>query len=75
MQPEDGVAVLKIFEEGIAGNATSTKKFLLGNIGTKIILRFVDLLQKTNNVMWACALKPVSNRECFSGVAEVNLYY
>jgi L-amino acid N-acyltransferase YncA len=53
MQPEDGVAVLKIFEEGIAGgNATFDKEFLLGNIGTKIILRFVDLLQKTITIMW-----------------------
>ena len=78
MLPEDGAQVLLNFRRRNCRWVMQllTKKFLLGNIGTKIILsacRFVAEDDNNNVVAWA-ALKPVSNRECFSGVAEVSIY-
>lgn len=77
MQSSDGAKVIEIFEEGIAGgNATFDptaptwegwdQKFFK-------ICRFV--LENENNeiVGWA-ALQPISNRDCFKGVAEVSIY-
>ncbi len=77
MRPEDGEKVLEIFQQGInGGNATfdkvaptweawDTKHFNL--------CRFV-LEDENNEVVGWCALQPVSNRDCFKGVAEVSIY-
>ena len=77
MLPEDGAQVLQIFEEGIAGgNATFDKEVPTWEYWDKnhfSACRFVAEDDNNNVVAWA-ALKPVSNRECFSGVAEVSIY-
>ena len=77
MQTEDADKVLEIFQHGInGGNATfdkvaptweawDTKHFNL--------CRFV-LEDEDNQVVGWCALQPVSNRDCFKGVAEVSIY-
>ena len=77
MQPDDAAKVLEIFQQGInGGNATfdkvaptweswDTKHFNM--------CRFV-LEDENNNVVGWCALQPVSNRDCFKGVAEVSIY-
>lgn len=77
MQPDDAAKVLEIFQQGInGGNATfdkvaptweswDTKHFNM--------CRFV-LEDENNNVVAWCALQPVSNRDCFKGVAEVSIY-
>ena len=77
MRPEDGENVLEIFQQGInGGNATfdnvaptweawDTKHFNL--------CRFV-LEDENNEVVGWCALQPISNRDCFKGVAEVSIY-
>ena len=77
MQTEDADKVLEIFQQGInGGNATfdkvaptweawDTKHFNL--------CRFV-LEDEDNQVVGWCALQPVSNRDCFKGVAEVSIY-
>lgn len=77
MRPEDGAAVIEIFQQGInGGNATfdtvaptweawDTKHYNL--------CRFV-LEDEENRVVGWCALQPVSNRDCFKGVAEVSIY-
>lgn len=77
MQTGDADKVLEIFQQGInGGNATfdkvaptweawDTKHFNL--------CRFV-LEDKNDQVVGWCALQPVSNRDCFKGVAEVSIY-
>ena len=77
MQTGDADKVLEIFQQGInGGNATfdkvaptweawDTKHFNL--------CRFV-LEDEDNQVVGWCALQPVSNRDCFKGVAEVSIY-
>lgn len=77
MQTEDADKVLEIFQQGIiGGNATfdkvaptweawDTKHFNL--------CRFV-LEDENDQVVGWCALQPVSNRDCFKGVAEVSIY-
>lgn len=77
MQETDGRRVLEIFRQGIEGqNATfdttvpTWEAWDINHINTS---RFV-IEDETNNVVGWCALKPVSNRTCFSGVAEVSIY-
>jgi L-amino acid N-acyltransferase YncA len=77
MNPDDGEKVLEIFQQGInGGNATfdkipptwegwDTKHFK--------VCRFI-LEDEKNNVVGWCALQPISNRDCFKGVAEVSIY-
>ncbi len=77
MLPEDGAKVLEIFGEGIeGGNATFDKdvpSWESWNINHLNCCRFV-LEDEHDNVVGWCALKPVSNRHCFRGVAEVSIY-
>lgn len=77
MQEKDGRRVLEIFRQGIEGqNATfetslpTWEAWDINHINTS---RFV-IEDETNNVVGWCALKPVSNRTCFSGLAEVSIY-
>lgn len=77
MLHEDGAAVLKIFEEGIAGgNATfdpSAPTWEGWDANHFKDCRFVAIDENNEISGWA-ALKPVSNRDCFKGVAEVSIY-
>lgn len=77
MRSEDGKAVLEIFEEGIAGgNATFDKTaptWESWDINHFKNSRFVAVDENNSIAGWA-ALKPVSNRDCFNGVAEVSIY-
>lgn len=77
MLPEDGTAVLKIFEEGIAGGNATFDKYApdwhTWDINHFKDCRFVAIDENNLVAGWA-ALKPVSNRDCFSGVAEVSIY-
>ncbi len=77
MAQEDGSHVLEIFRQGIeSGNATFEKDIPtweawdMNHFKTG---RFV-LLNEQDEILGWCALKPVSKRECYSGVAEVSIY-
>lgn len=77
MQPDDGEVVLKIFQEGIdSENATFDKEPPTWEVwDTKHFNLCRWILEDDNNeiVGWA-AIQPVSNRDCFRGVAEVSIY-
>ena len=77
MQPEDGEKVIEIFEEGIAGgNATfdqSTPSWEVWDQKFFNVCRFVLETEDHEILGWA-ALQPVSNRDCFKGVAEISIY-
>lgn len=77
MQAEDGQAVLDIFQQGIdGGNATFDKSppvWETWNANYLNHCRFV-IEDESNAVVGWCALLPVSNRDCFRGVAEVSIY-
>ncbi len=78
MLPQDESRVMEIFQQGIdSGIATFDTE--LPNVevwNTSFIndCRWV-LEDDTNTVIGWCALKPVSKRECFRGVAEVSIYF
>ena len=77
MQPEDGEKVIGIFEEGIAGgNATfdqSAPSWEVWDQKFFNVCRFVLETEDHEILGWA-ALQPVSNRDCFKGVAEISIY-
>ena len=77
MQPEDGEKVIEIFEEGIAGgNATfdqSAPNWEVWDQNFFNVCRFVLETEDHEILGWA-ALQPVSNRDCFKGVAEISIY-
>lgn len=78
MLPKDETRVMEIFQQGIdSGIATFDTE--LPNVevwNTSFIndCRWV-LENETGVVAGWCALKPVSKRECFKGVAEVSIYF
>ena len=77
MQSEDAAKVIEIFEEGIAGgNATfdpTAPTWEGWDQKYFNICRFVLEDENEEIVGWA-ALQPISNRDCFKGVAEVSIY-
>ena len=77
MQPEDGEKVIEIFEEGIAGgNATfdqSAPSWEVWDQKFFNVCRFVLETEDHEILGWA-ALQPISNRDCFKGVAEISIY-
>ena len=77
MQPNDGEKVIEIFQEGIdGGNATFEQNVPTWEAWDNKffkICRFVLEDENENIVGWA-ALQPISNRDCFKGVAEVSIY-
>ena len=77
MLPHDGEKVLEIFQQGIdGGNATFDPTVpTWENWDQKYfnICRFVLEDENEGIVGWA-ALQPISNRDCFKGVAEVSIY-
>lgn len=77
MYPEDGASVLKIFEEGITTeNATFDKEIPSWEIWDANHIKECRqvLIDENKQVVGWAALKPISNRECFRGVAEVSIY-
>ncbi len=77
MKSADSKAVIEIFKLGIdGGNATFDKdapNWENWDVGFFQNCRWVLEDENENVVGWA-ALKPVSTRECFKGVAEVSIY-
>ena len=77
MQPEDGEKVIEIVEVGIAGgNATfdqSAPSWEVWDQKFFNVCRFVLETEDHEILGWA-ALQPVSNRDCFKGVAEISIY-
>ena len=77
MIPEDGEKVIEIFQEGIeGGNSTfdeSAPTWEGWDQKFFNICRFVLENENDEIIGWA-ALQPVSNRDCFKGVAEVSIY-
>jgi L-amino acid N-acyltransferase YncA len=76
MLPEHAGAVLEIYSHGIAsGMATFETNVPDWEVFNNKYLPHSRLLAVENNVPvgWA-ALSPVSNRSCYSGVAEVSVY-
>ncbi|WP_172278410.1 GNAT family N-acetyltransferase [Chryseobacterium sp. LAM-KRS1] len=78
MLPSDEVRVLEIFQQGIDGGiATFETEAPNREVwNTEFFNDCRWILENENNevVGWA-ALKPVSKRECFKGVAEVSIYF
>ncbi len=77
MLPGDEVKVLEIFrqgvESGIATFETTIPTAEAWNMDFYNDCRWV-LENETNEVIGWCALKPISKRESFKGVAEVSIY-
>ena len=77
MQPQDGAKVIEIFQEGIdGGNATFDTTAPTWEVWDQKyfnMCRFV-LEDTDENVLGWAALQPISNRDCFKGVAEVSIY-
>lgn len=77
MRTEDRDRVLEIFLQGInGGNATFDKtvpSWEAWDAKHFKNCRFV-LEDENNHAVGWCALQPVSNRDCFRGVAEVSIY-
>ncbi|WP_326983712.1 GNAT family N-acetyltransferase [Chryseobacterium sp. MYb264] len=77
MLPSDEARVLEIFKQGIEGGISSFETTVptaeAWNMEYYNDCRWV-LENETNEVIGWCALKPISKRESFKGVAEVSIY-
>lgn len=77
MRADDGAKVLEIYQQGIdGGNATfedAVPTWEVWNAGHAENCRWILEDENEKTVGWA-ALKPISNRECYKGVAEVSIY-
>ena len=77
MVPEDGKRVLEIFQQGIdSGNATFDKDAPTWESWDMNFFRTCRWILENENsevIGWA-ALKPISNRDCYKGVAEISIY-
>ncbi|WP_426478745.1 GNAT family N-acetyltransferase [Chryseobacterium sp. CBSDS_008] len=78
MLPNDEARVLEIFRQGIdSGIATLETEVPTAEAWSMEYFndcRWVLENEKNEVVGW-CALKPVSKRECYKGVAEVSIYF
>jgi len=78
MLPKDQTRVMEIFQQGIdSGIATFDMELPNAEVWDSSFIndcRWV-LENERNEVIGWCALKPVSKRECFRGVAEVSIYF
>ncbi|WP_449397998.1 N-acetyltransferase family protein [Chryseobacterium wanjuense] len=78
MLPADEVKVLEIYKQGVDGGM-STFETTIPTAEAWNMEYFNDcrwILENENNeVVGWCALKPVSKRECYKGVAEVSIYF
>lgn len=78
MLPHDDTRVLEIFQQGIdSGIATfDTELPSVESWNTSFLNDCRWVLEDDNSeVIGWCALKPVSKRDCFRGVAEVSIYF
>lgn len=77
MLPDDGKRVLEIFQQGIdGGNATFDKDvptWESWDMNFYRTCRWILENDKSEIIGWA-ALKPISNRDCYRGVAEISIY-
>ncbi|UMQ42762.1 GNAT family N-acetyltransferase [Chryseobacterium sp. Y16C] len=78
MLPSDEARVLQIFQQGVEGGIatfeTTVPTVEAWNMDYFNDCRWV-LENENNEVVGWCALKPVSKRESFKGVAEVSIYF
>lgn len=78
MLPRDEARVLEIFQQGVNGGMatfeTTVPTAEAWNMDYFNDCRWV-LENETNEVVGWCALKPVSKREVYKGVAEVSIYF
>lgn len=78
MRPEDGKRVLEIFQQGIDGGIATFETSVPTEEawGMEFLndCRWVLENDKSEVVGW-CALKPISKRDCFRGVAEISIYF
>ncbi|MGU3375666.1 N-acetyltransferase family protein [Chryseobacterium sp. M5A1_1a] len=78
MLPNDEARVLEIFRQGIDGGI-ATLETEVPTVEAWSMAYFNDcrwvLENESNEVVGWCALKLVSKRECFKGVAEVSIYF
>ncbi|MFP3831541.1 GNAT family N-acetyltransferase [Chryseobacterium sp. SIMBA_028] len=78
MLPNDEAKVLEIFRQGVDGGI-ATLETEVPTVEAWSMAYFNDcrwvLENESNEVVGWCALKPVSKRECFKGVAEVSIYF
>ncbi len=77
MLPEDGEKVISIFQEGInGGNATfdqTAPNWEAWDQKFHKICRWILENENQEVVGWA-AIQPISNRDCYKGVAELSIY-
>jgi len=78
MLPSDEARVLEIFKQGVEGGI-ATFETTVPNAEAWNMDYFNDcrwvLENEINQVVGWCALKPVSKREVYKGVAEVSIYF
>ena len=78
MLPKDEARVLEIFRQGIEGGKSTFETTVptaeAWNMDYYNDCRWV-LENENNEVVGWCALKPVSKRESYKGVAEVSVYF
>ncbi len=78
MLPSDEARVLQIFQQGVEGGI-ATFETTVPTVEAWNMEYFNDcrwvLENENNEVVGWCALKPVSKRESFKGVAEVSIYF
>ena len=78
MLPSDEARVLEIFQQGVNGGMatfeTTVPTAEAWNMDYFNDCRWV-LENETNEVVGWCALKPVSKREVYKGVAELSIYF
>ncbi|KPE50679.1 GNAT family N-acetyltransferase [Chryseobacterium indologenes] len=78
MLPADEAKVLEIFRQGVDGGIATLETEIptaeAWNMEYFNDCRWV-LENEANEVVGWCALRPVSKRECFKGVAEVSIYF
>ncbi len=77
MQPIDGQRILEIFQQGLdtglASFETQAPSWESWDMNFHKVARLVLQEQGGEIIGWA-ALKPISNRACYNGVAEVSVY-
>ncbi|MBB6370172.1 GNAT family N-acetyltransferase [Chryseobacterium shigense] len=78
MLPGDEKRVLEIYRQGLEGGI-STFETEVPTVEAWNMEYFNDcrwvLENESNEIVGWCALKPVSKRECYKGVAEVSIYF
>lgn len=78
MRPGDEERVLEIFQQGIDGGIATFETVTPSPEDWDMEFlkecRWILENDKSEIIGW-CALKPVSKRECFKGVAEISIYF